>query len=194
MVKGSSIRRNIRNYKYVYLLLLPGVLYYLIFAYYPMYGITLAFKEYQINKGIFGSPWVGLTHFKEIFLQDDFWNAFNNTLIISYQRLLIEFPAPIILALLERDYKQQMEKIFSNGINVPEFFIVGCCKRHHFEHSFGRRHIKPNHCCVRRRKTKPADGGRLFQAASVLVEYLEISGMDGHHLFGGDHFDQSRNL
>lgn len=122
MFNGNTIRRNIRNYKYVYMLLLPGVLYYLIFAYYPMYGITLAFKEFQINKGIFGSPWIGVAHFKEIFLLEDFWTAFSNTLIISYQRLLIEFPAPIILALLLNEItSNKWRRFFQTVLTFPNF-------------------------------------------------------------------------
>lgn len=122
MTIGYSIRRSFRNYKYVYLLLLPGVLYYLIFAYYPMYGITMAFKDFQINKGITGSPWVGMAHFEEIFRLDDFWTAFRNTLSISYQRLLIEFPAPIILALLLNEItSNKWRRFFQTVFTFPNF-------------------------------------------------------------------------
>ena len=85
----KKLSANILNNKFVYLLLLPGVLSYILFSYVPMYGITLAFKHFMFNKGILGSPWTGLENFKYVFIEADFWNAVKNTLIISFGKIII---------------------------------------------------------------------------------------------------------
>ncbi len=97
---GSVLWKRIKQYRMFYLLLLPVVVYFAVFSYIPMYGVTLAFKKYMFNKGILGSPWVGLDNFRYIFRYSDFWNAFRNTIIISIGRLIVEFPMAIIMALL----------------------------------------------------------------------------------------------
>jgi putative aldouronate transport system permease protein len=118
----SKLLGNVLKNRYIYLLLLPGVLYYILFSYLPMYGITLAFKEFQINHGILGSPWVGLDNFKEIFKLSDFWVAFWNTILISIQRLLIEFPCPILLALLINEVtSNRLKRIFQTVFTFPNF-------------------------------------------------------------------------
>jgi len=122
MNSSNAILKNIIRNKYIYILLLPGILFYVIFAYFPMYGITLAFKEFQINKGIIGSPWIGFANFKEIFRLDDFWNAFYNTIGISFQRLLIEFSIPIILALMLNEIaNSKLKRFFQTVFTFPNF-------------------------------------------------------------------------
>lgn len=86
--------------RYLLYMLFPGLLFFFIFKYVPMYGIILAFKEYRIVDGIFGSPWNGIDNFRELFAGRDFPRAFRNTLIISFYKLIFGFPAPIILAIL----------------------------------------------------------------------------------------------
>jgi putative aldouronate transport system permease protein len=80
--------------------MLPCVVSLLVFNYYPMYGATLAFKDYRYNLGILGSPWVGLKHFRTFISSLEFWDVIRNTLVISGLKILLSFPAPIILALL----------------------------------------------------------------------------------------------
>jgi putative aldouronate transport system permease protein len=80
--------------------MLPCVVSLLVFNYYPMYGATLAFKDYKYNLGILGSPWVGLKHFKAFISSLEFWDVIRNTLVISGLKILLCFPAPILLALL----------------------------------------------------------------------------------------------
>lgn len=122
MNKKQKLIKQILYHKYIYLLLLPGVLYYVIFSYVPMYGITLAFKEFRINEGILGSPWVGLQNFEQIFRMPDFWNAFRNTLVISFQRLLFEFPAPIILALVLNEVSNnKLKRFYQTVFTFPNF-------------------------------------------------------------------------
>ncbi|WP_135554047.1 ABC transporter permease [Paenibacillus cymbidii] len=94
---------GMRKYRLHYLLLLPGVAYFLIFHYVPLYGIVIAFKDvtpFDGIRGIFASDWVGLKHFRNFVSSYYFWDILKNTLAISFYRLLFGFPAPIALALL----------------------------------------------------------------------------------------------
>ena len=84
----------------LYVMILPVILYVLLFCYVPMYGVTLAFKAYKIKDGILGSPWVGLTYFTRFTRSYSFWNLIRNTLGISVYSLLVGFPIPIIFALM----------------------------------------------------------------------------------------------
>ena len=91
---------------------------YLLFCYGPMYGLLLAFKDFNASKGILMSPFVGLKHYRELFQNAEFFEAFFNTLVISFSRLLVEFPAPIILALLLNElrdgpYKKTLQTIYT---------------------------------------------------------------------------------
>ena len=92
--------RNIMKHKVLYLFILPAAIWYLIFCYWPMTGILMAFKNYKFNLGVWGSPWVGLKYFEKFMTDSAFWQVFLNTVIISGLKLLCSFPAPIILALL----------------------------------------------------------------------------------------------
>ena len=120
--QGNTWKR-MRQYKLLYLLVLPALIYYAIFSYAPMYGLTLAFKQFMFRQGILGSPWVGWSNFQEAFLYDDFWNALRNTVIISFGRLIFEFPVAIILALLlnELGERSKAKRIFQTVFTFPHF-------------------------------------------------------------------------
>ena len=119
--KNKLLSSLVKN-RYIYLLLLPGTVYYLLFCYFPMYGVTLAFKQFQISQGILWSPWIGLDNFREIFRLSDFWTAVGNTLVISLQRLLIEFPVPILLALLINEVmSNRLKRFFQTVFTFPNF-------------------------------------------------------------------------
>jgi putative aldouronate transport system permease protein len=108
--------------RFIYLLLLPGVVFFIIFNYIPMYGITLAFKKYMVGDGILGSPWIGFTNFRKLFALPDFWRAFFNTITISLQRLIFEFPVPVILALLLNEVRNIFSKRFMQTVfTFPNF-------------------------------------------------------------------------
>ena len=84
----------------LFLMFVPAIVYFIVFKYIPMYGVTLAFKDYNMSKGILASDWVGLTHFHKLMRTSTFTRAVRNTVIISFGKILFGFPAPIILALL----------------------------------------------------------------------------------------------
>ena len=91
---------RIKINKQVYLILLPVLIWLFIYSYIPLYGIILAWKDYSAQKGILGSEWVGWMHFEFMFSDPKFLGALGNTLRISVTKLIVTFPAPLILALL----------------------------------------------------------------------------------------------
>ncbi|PZE20440.1 sugar ABC transporter permease [Paenibacillus xerothermodurans] len=114
----------IRN-KYVYLMMLPGILYYIIFQYVPMYGATIAFKQFTPAAGIWGSEWVGFKHFEAFFQSYYFIRIIKNTLLINFYSLLFGFPAPIILALLLNELRKQWFKRTVQTLTyLPHFVSV----------------------------------------------------------------------
>nr|WP_145156419.1 ABC transporter permease subunit [Paenibacillus terrae] len=96
----KDTRKKIKQYRVLLLMIVPAVIYYMIFNYAPMYGVLLAFKDFKITQGILGSPWVGFKHFKMIFEDPYFYTVLRNTLIICVYKLLFGFPVPILFALM----------------------------------------------------------------------------------------------
>jgi len=114
-------KRVLRNWQ-LYVFLIPTILYFLIFRYYPMYGLQIAFRNYKASKGIWGSQWVGMRNFQRFFATADFWQLLENTLAISVGNLLISFPVPIILALLLNQMpSKRYKKIVQTVIYAPHF-------------------------------------------------------------------------
>lgn len=116
--KKKTLFNEIMKNKYIYLMLLPGITFYIVFSYIPMAGLQLAFREYNARLGIWGSPWVGMLNYSFVFRDPSFWRAMENTIVISLQRLLFQFPVPIVLALLinefnSRRYKRVLQTIFT---------------------------------------------------------------------------------
>lgn len=118
---GGLAKRMIAH-RGLYLILLPTLIFYFLFSYLPMAGVVLAFKEFDYSKGLWLSPWVGLVNFETIFQEPGFWNAFWNTLSIAGLRLLIEFPAPILLALLIHQIRMRFFRgVFQTVLTFPHF-------------------------------------------------------------------------
>ncbi|WP_419182331.1 ABC transporter permease [Paenibacillus radicis (ex Xue et al. 2023)] len=101
-VLGKDLLKN----KYIYLMMLPGIVYYIVFHYIPMYGATIAFKNFTPVAGIWGSAWIGFKHFQDFFNSYYFLRIIKNTLLINFYSLLFGFPAPIILALLLNEVRK----------------------------------------------------------------------------------------
>ncbi|GGD50889.1 ABC transporter permease [Paenibacillus nasutitermitis] len=123
---SNSIRVTLRKNKLYYALILPGLLYFIIFHYVPLYGIIIAFKDvapFDGLRGIFSSEWVGLKHFRTFMGSYYFWDILGNTIIISFYRLLFGFPAPIILALLMNEVRVAAFKKFVQTISYLPHFI-----------------------------------------------------------------------
>lgn len=107
----------------IYVLLAPTIIWFLLFLYKPMYGLQIAFKDYSVFRGIDGSPWIGLEHFRTLFESDQFVRAFWNTLEISALTLIFGFPAPIILALMFNEIINQVYKKTTQTIVYLPHFI-----------------------------------------------------------------------
>lgn len=119
--KTSLWKRILLNWQ-VYVLLLPGLIWYTIFCYMPMGGLSLAFKTYKANLGIWMSPWVGLQNYEFVFRDPDFFRALGNTVVISFCRILFQFPVPIILALLINEIRgQRYKKVLQTIYTFPHF-------------------------------------------------------------------------
>lgn len=119
--KGDFFKK-LNQYKYLYLLMLPGVLYFIVFKYVPMWGVLIAFKNYQPFSGFWASEWVGFQHFQSFFSNPDFYKLLKNTLILSAYNLIFFFPAPIILALLMNEIRRNFYKrIVQSMLYVPHF-------------------------------------------------------------------------
>jgi putative aldouronate transport system permease protein len=99
------------------------VLFFLIFKYYPMINAVLAFKDYNVIKGIWGSPWVGFKHFRMFFENPVFWTLIKNTLLISFYLLLAGFPVPILLALMLNEVRNQKFKRLIQLVSFAPYFI-----------------------------------------------------------------------
>lgn len=110
------------KYRYLMLLLIPSVVVLIIFKYVPMYGVTIAFKDFKLRKGILGSPWVGFDVFEKVFSMPVFWTAFKNTAVLGVMNLLIGFPLPIILALLLNEiHNERYKKVLQTISYLPHF-------------------------------------------------------------------------
>ncbi|RAV01414.1 sugar ABC transporter permease [Paenibacillus sp. YN15] len=123
LLKRNSLLREYVKHKYLFLLLLPLLVYYAVFHYAPMYGIMLAFKDFYPLKGIAGSPWVGLEHFTMLFTGLDFLPVLKNTLIISFYKLFFGFPAPIILCLIINEVRHTFFKKAVQTVTYLPHFI-----------------------------------------------------------------------
>ena len=109
--------------RYYYLLLLPALLFFVLFCYVPMAGVVLAFKDFSYAKGIFGSDWAGLKHFERLFSSNSFYEILRNTIVISLYRLVFSFPMPVIFALLLNEIRAMKFKRCVQTISYLPHFI-----------------------------------------------------------------------
>ena len=121
-IMGKTFKRYGKNWP-LYLMLLPGIVYIFIFHYIPMYGVTIAFKDFYASKGILGSPWVGLENFQRVFNSPDFLRLIWNTLSLSLYQLILTFPIPIILALMINSSSSKKFGTFIQNLTYAPYFI-----------------------------------------------------------------------
>jgi putative aldouronate transport system permease protein len=114
----SAVVKN----KEIYLLLLPGITWYIIFAYLPLHGLSLAFKTFKASRGIFGSPWVGMKNYMYVFRDPAFIESIIRTFQINVGRLIFYFPFPVILALVINEVRIGFSKrIYQTIFTFPQF-------------------------------------------------------------------------
>lgn len=120
-----KLLRDVKRDRFLYLMLVPFVLWFIIFKYKPMFGLQIAFKDFNLFKGIADSPWVGLAHFKEFISSEYFGRVLKNTLILNLYNLVICFPAPIILAVLINEVRhRKYKKLIQTLTYLPHFVSV----------------------------------------------------------------------
>lgn len=117
----QKLSTRIWRHRGFYLMLLPAVVYVLIFCYAPMYGIQIAFKDYKMSLGVSGSRWIGFRHFKSFFNGYNFWPLLRNTLVLSLYQLVVGFPIPILVALVINELKGSYKKTVQTVLYAPHF-------------------------------------------------------------------------
>lgn len=118
----SRFIKEVKRDYWLYLMLLPGVLYFLIFRYIPMWGLVIAFQNYMPFLGIANSEWVGFAHFQALFTSPDFWMLLRNTAILAAYNIFLFFPLPIIVALMLNEVRHELfKKTVVSLIYVPHF-------------------------------------------------------------------------
>ena len=122
-LSGRAIVRAIGRIWQLYLLLLPSLVYIVIFCYAPMYGVVWAFKDYNPTRGILESPWVGMKYFQQFFSTSIFMKTFTNTLLLSFYSLVFSFPIPVIFALLLDQVKHSKIQRFIQTVTYAPNFI-----------------------------------------------------------------------
>jgi len=118
----TLLRRRLKNDWQLYVLLMPAVIYFFVYTYMPMYGLQIVFKDYKFVRGITGSEWVGLKHFKDFFSAYYFGRLIKNTFLLNFLNLIITFPIPIVMAILLNQFEFPRYKKFTQTvIYVPHF-------------------------------------------------------------------------
>ncbi len=160
----------IRKNKAVYLMVLPVIIYYILFHYKPMYGIIISFMDYNPRRGVSGSQWVGMKHFIDFFTGPYFWRLLGNTLKLSLSTLIFGFPVPIILALLINELRN---KKFSKAVQtityMPHFvsMVVLCAMIRQF--------VGANGFITNFLSTFGYDGGNLLNHGEYWIPIYVIS-------------------
>ncbi|MEH7793908.1 ABC transporter permease [Bacillus safensis] len=120
--KRKRLLNQLLSQKFLYLMILPGLIYFIVFKYVPMWGLIIAFQDYQPFLGILGSEWVGFKHFIRLFTEPTFFILLKNTLILFAMNVVIFFPIPILLALLLNEVRLALFKKFvQTMIYIPHF-------------------------------------------------------------------------
>jgi len=118
-----SIGKTIYRYRWFYLMMLPGILYYIIYHYIPMGGLLIAFKKYNLVKGIWGSDWAGFDNFRTVFSSPDFWDLIRNTLVISVYRIVFNMLPDLLFALILNEIRLQWFKRIVQTITYGPYFL-----------------------------------------------------------------------
>jgi putative aldouronate transport system permease protein len=120
--RSSTIMGRLMRNRWLYFMVLPGLLYFLVFKYWPMYGIFISFKDYQPFLGFWDSPFVGMKHFERLFSDSNFLVLFRNTLILATYNILFFFPLPIVIALMLNELRHEfMKRMVQTLVYIPHF-------------------------------------------------------------------------
>ena len=124
-MKRKAFWKSLRRDRQLVFMLIPVVIFFAVFSYYPLYGILIAFKDYSISRGILGSPWAGLRYFRQFFSSPYFGRLLRNTVLISVYSLLWGFPVPILFALLLNEFKDgKFKRVIQTVSYLPHFISL----------------------------------------------------------------------
>ena len=165
-------------------MIIPGILYYIVFKYVPLAGSVIAFQDYQIFKGILGSPWVGLDNFGFIFSYQDFYNVLRNTAVIAFYQLVLVFRPRSCWLCCSMKSASCWRSGLCKACSISRTFIMGRCRRDRF-----RAVVQPRRCecgagLVRLRTHSVHAGGAVFPRDCRPVLDLEGSWLGHDYLFG----------
>lgn len=119
---NAALRGRVLRNRWLYAMLIPGLLYFLVYKYLPMWGLVITFQNYQPFLGISGSKWVGFDHFARFFAEPTFWMLFRNTLILACYNLVFFFPLPIVVSLMLNEMTRlKWKSVIQTLIYVPHF-------------------------------------------------------------------------
>lgn len=121
--KNGHLKRDLIKYRQLLLMMIPALIFFAVFAYGPMYGVVLAFKDFKISEGILGSPWAGLKYFKKAFEDPYFLKTIQNTLIISIGKLLFGFPLPVLFAIFLNEMRGYHFKKLVQTVSYLPYFM-----------------------------------------------------------------------
>lgn len=123
--KRTNLWHRIYRNKWMYLIVLLPVAYLIIFKFDPIYGLQIAFRNFRVRKGIWGSDWVGLRYFQQYLMDPGFWKLVRNTLVLGIGQIIFVFPCPIIFALLLNEVKsKKAQRLIQNISYLPHFISV----------------------------------------------------------------------
>ncbi|NWL88583.1 MULTISPECIES: ABC transporter permease [unclassified Paenibacillus] len=120
--RGSKLKHIAKN-PFLYVMAVPGLLFFLVFSYFPIYGIMIAFKDYDFSKGITGSKWVGFKNFDYFFTSDDFWTVLRNTLVLNTLFILFTTMAAVLIALMFNEIRNKYFKRISQSLIFLPYFM-----------------------------------------------------------------------
>ncbi|MCR2805971.1 ABC transporter permease [Paenibacillus soyae] len=119
---SSELKKRIWKNKLLYVMAIPGILFFILFKYVPMYGLVISLQDFKPYEGISGSDWVGFEHFKRLFTEPEFLNILTNTLILFGMNLIFFFPIPIILALMLNEVRIAIfKRLVQTLVYIPHF-------------------------------------------------------------------------
>jgi len=120
---GQTLGSRLLRQWELQLMVIPALILILVFSYFPMYGVIIAFQDYSVFKGFWASPWVGFKHFNEFFQSPELGLVMRNTLVISLLKLLIGFPAPILLAIMLNEVRNLLFKRVVQTVSYLPYFL-----------------------------------------------------------------------
>ena len=126
LYKRRSLGTILRKYWFIYLLVQPGFIFVALFSYGPMYGILLAFKDYNYGKGILGSDWAGFKYFQQMFSDSYFWKVVWNTVVINLYNIVVGFTFTIFFALMLNEMKlRRTKRLAQTAVYLPLLSVMG---------------------------------------------------------------------